>query len=147
MDTIIKIFTALGVDSSIFTQFGIIVVLYFVIKFTLFTKLQEVLDLREDRTTKLEGSANDKLVEAENMEAKFHNEINRVQTEAYIKFSTEKNEILKEKQKKVKVLEKELEEIATVKRKEIESEMKQKKEQVMKSASELSNNLVEKLVN
>ena len=70
----VEIFGKLGIDGTIFFQFGIFIVLAIALKKLLFSPLQQVLNDREDKTTGLEGKADLILQEAnklkENIELK-----------------------------------------------------------------------------
>ena len=57
METFTAIFTQLGVDSSLVPQFVIITVVFIVAQFLFLGKLQSVLETREEKTVKLESSA------------------------------------------------------------------------------------------
>ena len=53
MDMILTIFKSLGVDQTVFIQFATLIIIFFLVSNLLFSKLQEVLALREEKTTKL----------------------------------------------------------------------------------------------
>ena len=59
MEIFVSIFTQLGVDSSLVTQFVIILAVFVIAQFLFLGKLQEVLETREEKTVKLENSADE----------------------------------------------------------------------------------------
>ena len=147
MDTITNIFSSLGVDQSIFIQFPIVIVLYFVLRFLFLDKLQEVLDMREAQTTKLESSADEKFKEAEKLESEYSTRIDKAQVDAYKKFNEQREKALARQKQQIKDHEEKINDQLEQKRTELFSEMEIKKAEVMKTADGLSQNLVEKIIN
>ena len=60
----VEIFGKLGIDGTIFYQFGIFVILAVALKKLLFAPLQSVIQEREEKTTGLESKADNILKEA-----------------------------------------------------------------------------------
>lgn len=147
MDTIIGIFKSLGVDSTVFTQFIIICILYLVLRNLLFGKLQEVLELREGKTTKLEENANKKFIEAENLAKSYKEKINSAQSEAFSKLSKVKEEVLGVEKQKLKAEEAKLNSEIEAKAQQFANEVEQKRQEVLANADALANDLITKLTN
>ncbi len=147
METIINIFKSLGVDETIFVLFGMYCALYVVLKVVLFGKLQEVLEQREGKTTGLEGNANKKFAEAEEMIAKYGEKIEKANIEAQSIFSSKKDEIVARERENFKQAESRVNRDIDTKRTEFTSELNEQKKTVMQSADALSENLVQKLTN
>lgn len=147
MEAVINIFKSLGVDESIFVLFGLFVALYFVLKFVLFGKLQEVLEMREGKTTGLEGNANKKFTEAEELLAKYDDRIEKSNAEAQAILSTKKSEIVARERVKYKDAEVKVEKDVEAKKAVFVAELNEQKKSVMSSAATLSENLVQKLTN
>ncbi len=147
MDMIIGIFQKLGVDQSIFYQFAIFIVLFAALKAVFFNKLLFVLQTRESKTTKLDDEAGDKFKEAEKLSEKFDTEIQKANEEAHQNMSEMKNSNLKKIQEDQK--EKELKVLANYEeqKKAVLAEVEAKRDSVLKNSQELSENLVNKLVN
>ena len=82
MDTIYIVFDSLQIDKNFFIQFVLVTVLYFVLRFLFLDKLQEVLTLREDNTTKMESGADDKLNQAEKISKQYKEKIEDARQEA-----------------------------------------------------------------
>lgn len=147
MDKFIGIFQKLGVDESIFYQFGIFVIIFFLLKIVFFNKLLFVLQTRESKTTKLDLEAGSKFKEAEKLSEKFDKEIQKTSEEAHMKMSELKNKSVKEiseaqKNEELKVLAQYEE-----KKKGVIAEVEASRTSVLKSAENLSETLVNKLVN
>lgn len=146
MDAIVGIFVSLGVNKTIFIQFAIVIALYFVLKMVLFSKLQFILELRENKTTKLEGAANKKLQEAEAMAQKYKDQLDQAHQEAYRVLNKKKEEVLSREHKIIKAKEAELNSLVETKRKESEALVATQREEVLKSVDSLSGDLVNKLI-
>ncbi|MCF8058082.1 MAG: hypothetical protein K9K67_02205 [Bacteriovoracaceae bacterium] len=147
MDKFIGIFQKLGVDESIFYQFGIFVIIFFLLKVVFFNKLLFVLQTRESKTTKLDQEAGNKFKEADKLSEKFDKEIQKTSEEAHMKMSELKNKSVKEiseaqKNEELKVLAQYEE-----KKKGVIAEVEASRTSVLKSAENLSETLVNKLVN
>lgn len=145
MDAIIGIFTKLGVDSTIFPLFIVFLIFFFVLKAVFFNKLQEILELRETKTTKLEGNANEMLTEADELEKKYKTKIELAYQEAQTDLGEKKNEILTKEKGVIQEAQAEVNAEYQEKRKAFQVEFTAKREDVMKSADSLAKNLVEKL--
>lgn len=147
MDTFLNIFKSLGADVTFFYQLVLVLVFYFVLKYSLFGKLQEVLDLRENKTTKLEGNANKKFAEAEELAQKYKAELAKANQEAYSLLSDKKAAAESAQKAKLKEVENQLNIQVEAKRKEFMAELEVHKENVLKEADSLSGDLVNKLTN
>jgi F-type H+-transporting ATPase subunit b len=145
MDTILNIFSSLGVDKSFFTLLAMVIVSYFILKFVLFNKLQYVLELRESKTTKLEAGAHKKFQEAEELAGKYKQGISSTQQEADEYLSEKKNEVLSREKGKISQVAKELENIANEERKKFSEEILERKKGIMEKADALSTQLVDKV--
>lgn len=145
MDMIINIFKSLGVDESILPQFITVIVLFFLLKTILFSRLQEILELRESKTTKLDGGADGKFLEAENLSKQYSEAIQKAQEEAHQELANTKK-VIDTRESEIKAtsdaqVEKEVE----LKRGEFTVELQAKKEEILKEASDLSKEFVTKL--
>jgi F-type H+-transporting ATPase subunit b len=147
MEAVINIFKSLGVDETIFVLFGLFVALYFVLKFVLFGKLQEVLEMREGKTTGLEGNANKKFAEAEEMLSKYEEKIEKSNAEAQAILAAKKSEVIARERSKYKEAESKVEKDVEAKRAVFVAELNEQKKSVMTNADSLSENLVQKLTN
>jgi len=146
MDAILNIFKSLDIDQTFFVQFGIVTVLYFVMRSLLFGKLQEVLDLREEKTTKMEDGAADKLTKAEKLAKEYKEKIDGARGEAFKIVTSHKDSVMNREAANIKEHESKLEAVAEGKRVDFEKEISQKREAIMKEADSLSQELVTKIV-
>jgi F-type H+-transporting ATPase subunit b len=147
MDTILNIFKSLGADITFFYQLVLVIVFYFALKMSLFSKLQEVLDLRENKTTKLDGNANKKFAEAEELSLKYKSELDKANQEAFSIVSAKKEESLNTQKVKVKEIDGKLNAEIDEKRKVFMAELETHKTNILKEADSLSGDLVNKLTN
>ena len=145
MQMIVDIFKQLGVDDTIFTQFALVFVLFFLIKNVLMAKLQDVIELREGKTTKLEGDANQKFQEAEQLSQKYNDKIAEANAKAQKIFSDKKDEVNSDQKKVFEAAEKKTDAEVLDKKKKYEEELKKHKELVMQNADSLASNLINKI--
>lgn len=146
MDTVLTIFKSLDIDQTFFVQLVLIVILYLILRNLLFSKLQEVLDLREEKTTKMEGGAQAKLAQAEKLAEQYKESIDKARGQALSIISAKKDEVQKREAEKVKALDAKLENELNAKREEFSKELESKKESIMQQADSLSQDLVTKIV-
>lgn len=147
MDKVIQIFTQLGVDSTIFAQFAIFTVLFFVLKYVWFNKLLSVIELRENSTTKRDSNANEKFNEADKLAQKYDDEIQDTYAETFKNVNSKKEALLKEEGVRIREVEGKLATEFEAKRAELEEDYKAKKSQVLSNVDSLSGDLVNKLLN
>lgn len=146
MDQVIKVFSSLGADETVFIQFGIVVLLYFVLKDVLFAKLQFVLDLRESKTTVLDGDANSKFSEAEKLSSEYNSRIEEAKIQAHTDFVAKKSEIEKRAEKTVREAQDKYNAEYLEKRTVVKKEVEEYKADVFQNKEVLLDQLVEKLV-
>lgn len=146
MDQIVAIFNQLGVDATIAYQFVIFVVLFMVLKTVFFDKLQFVLELREAKTTKLDGAADKKFGEADKLANEYDEKIKTISGQAQHHVSEVKATAITRQKTAIKKLEEELEEQIEKDRNEFMKEIEVKRSEVLKNADQLSDGLVQKLL-
>ncbi len=141
----VDVFKKLGIDSTIIFQFIIFLATFFILKVLFFSKLLFVLEQREGKTTKLEGTANEKFAEAEKMSNKYNDEVQEANVKAQELFSEKKNQIIDKERARFKSEESKVNADLDQKRKEIESEFLIQKEAVLKNADSLAGDLSNRL--
>ena len=146
METILTILKSLDIDQTFFIQLGLVCLLYAFLRNLLFSKLQEILDLRESKTTKMEDGANAKNAQAEKLSNDYKAGIDKARSEALTIVTSKKNEVTNREGEKIKAHDKKLEEELGVKRSEFSKELESKKESIMQQADSLSQELVTKIV-
>lgn len=146
MDTILTVLKSLQIDSTLFIQLTIVTVLYFVTRNLIWSKLQDILENREAKTTKMESGAEEKTRLATELEKEYKVKIESAQSEAFSIIQTKKEEVTKREAAKVKELADKLESQLNAEKNEYAKELEEKKVAVMKDAEELSSLLVNKIV-
>jgi F0F1-type ATP synthase membrane subunit b/b' len=146
METFVSIFTQLGVDSSLPYQFVILVVVFIAAHFIFLGKLQNVLEVREEKTVKLESSADETLEKVTSMQNEY-----KVKTDdagrVALKNSTEKKQkIVQKYTDDYKLAEKELNAQVDNSRNEFSKEIKSNKDKYLAESESLSNSLVQKIL-
>lgn len=145
MSGIIKMFTQLGVDQTLFYQLIIFVALFFILKLLLFKKLQFVIDEREGKTTLLEKGANNKFAEAEKLAENYKSNLDKSYEEAQQNFDSKKVEINQVNSEKISETEKQIEKKISSKLEAFEKELSEKQEIVISQAPGLAAELAKKL--
>ena len=146
MDQIVAIFGQLGVDSTIAYQFAIFVVLFVLLKTLFFDKLQFVLELREAKTTKLDGAADKKFGEADKLAAEYDEKMKAVNAQAMNHVSEVKTKAIHEQKSEIKKIEEQLEDQVESQRQQFMKEIEVKRAEVLQNAEQLSDGLVQKLL-
>ena len=108
MDAILSIFQSLGVDQTVFVQFILVIVVFTILSAFLFPKVQEVLELRESKTTKLEGHAHALYKKAEELAEQYKNNIEKTHQEAQAATSKKKSELINSEKELLKKKEEEI---------------------------------------
>jgi len=141
----LEIFTQLGTDQSIIYQFVIVIVLFVVSKFLFLGHLQNIIETREDRTSKLEGNTEKQFEEIEKIKQGYKSKIQTANKDMKQKLDDGKTEISKKYETKYRSEEVEVNTFIEKSKKEIEAEISEKKNAVMSEAQELAKNLVSKI--
>ncbi len=141
-----EIIVKLGWDPSFWWQLGILLALFFILKFLLFDKLQWVLDHREERTSKLVEEAVQLQHEAEKIDGEYKEKLKSARHNARDFFRMKREQWLEVERKIVHGAELEIGQEYEKKRIQLEEEMKKKKEDVLGKTEQLSDELVQKLV-
>jgi F0F1-type ATP synthase membrane subunit b/b' len=141
----LDILKQLGTDQSIFYQFVVIIVVYAIAKLVFINHLQALLDTRDDKTLKLEGSTEKQFEEIEKIQAAYKEKIRVANKTLKEKLETGKADIAKSHETKYRSSADEINKFIEISKKEIEAEIKGKKEKVLADAQDLANNLVQKI--
>ena len=145
MNTIVTILNSLKIDQTFLVQFVLFIVFFNLIAPVLFNKLQQVLELRESKTTKLESLAHHVYKQAEELSEQYKNTIEKTHQDSQSIAQKKKNEILSKERELLLGAEAKMTSDYESKRTLLLKEMSDKKAVVLSEASALSNNLVEKL--
>jgi F-type H+-transporting ATPase subunit b len=145
MEVIQSILSQLGINESFFSQFIIIIVLFIILKFVLFNKLQFVLDNRDEKTVKLESSADNLFDKVNKMAEEYKNKIEEKHVEVQAYLNGEKAQSINDENIKLKEIESEIELFVEDSRSEIKEEVKEKEEEILSHTDDLAKTLIEKL--
>jgi F-type H+-transporting ATPase subunit b len=145
MDMILTIFKSLGVDQTVFIQFCTLIAIFFLVSNLLFSKLQEVLVLREDKTTKLEGNAHTIYKQADELAEQYKARLEKSHQDSHHSNQKKKSEIANLHKEKIKMAEDQFSKEYEEKRAVILTEVAAQKATLMSKVDELSGNLVSKL--
>jgi F0F1-type ATP synthase membrane subunit b/b' len=141
-----EIFTQLGVDSSLPYQFGIIVVVFILANFIFLGKLQSVLEVREEKTIKLENAAEGTLEKASSMQNEYKLKIDDANRTA-LKVSTDKKQKVTQKfTDQYKQTEKEVNALVDKSRNDFSKEIADSKEKYLAESENLAQSLVQKII-
>ncbi len=146
METFTAIFTQLGVDNSLVPQFVIILVSFVIAHFLFLGKLQSVLEVREEKTIKLESSADETIEKVQRMQIDYKAKIEDANRTA-LKTATEKKQKITQKYTdQYKQTEKEVNTFVDQSRNEFTKEVEGNKEKYLAEADALSKSLVQKIL-
>ncbi|MBL7665403.1 MAG: hypothetical protein JNM93_09730 [Bacteriovoracaceae bacterium] len=146
MDAVSAIFTQLGADASVICQFAVVIILFLLTKFVFLNRLQSVIETREAKTSKLEGSADSQFLKAEEVQKTYQEKIEKAYKEAQLYSSQKKNEVIKERDKLVKETEKEVTLFIEKSRHENVKELNERKVSLFNEADSLASSLVDKMI-
>lgn len=135
----------LGLNISFIFQFITTIILFFVAKHIFINKLQFIIENREEKTVKLESSADNIFERANTLSQKYNQRINEAKIDSQKRFNEEKSKIIKENDYKLKEAEKDIEKFIENARRENEDIVRNKKTEVLSKAEELSELLVNKI--
>ena len=147
MDTVKQIFTQLGVDSSLLPQFILVLVLFIVAKFLFLNHLQFVLENREEKTVKLESSADETLERVNKLSQGYKSKIDQANKEAMKVLLAKKGEIQTRLNDQFKKTEREINQFVDESRHQFEREVQATRGKFLAEADGLASDLVKKIVN
>jgi F0F1-type ATP synthase membrane subunit b/b' len=141
-----EIFTQLGVDDSLPYQFAIILIVFVVANFLFLGKLQNVLEVREEKTVKLENSADETLEKVTSMQNEYKSKMDNA-NRAALKTSTDKKQELNQKYTaQYKQSEKEVNAFVDQSRNDFGKEVASNKDKYLAESEALAQSLVQKII-
>jgi len=147
MDKLIQIFVQLGVDGSIFYQFAIFMVVFFVLKVVFFNKLLFVLQARESKTVKLEEGASDKFKEAQKLAKELEHLVVTANEEIHEKMTAKKASAIKAIEVTQKESTEQIMKSFEEKKADVIASIEANKAEILATADELSEKFVDKITN
>lgn len=146
METFVAIFSQLGVDSSLKYQFVIILIVFIAANFIFLEKLQNVLQIREEKTVKLENSADDVVEKANTIQAEYKAKIDEASRVALKTTTDKKQNITQKYTEQYKQTEKELGHYVDQSRLDFSKDVASNKEKYLSESEALSQSLVQKIL-
>lgn len=146
METFTAIFTQLGVDSSLVPQFVIITLVFVVAQFLFLGKLQSVLETREEKTVKLESSADETIEKVQRMQTEYKAKIEDANRTALKNSTDKKQKITQKYTDQYKQTEKEVNAFVDNSRNEFTKEVAGNKDKYLAEAETLAQSLVQKIL-
>ncbi len=145
MDTILVIINALKIDKTALIQFGILLVLFNILAPMFFKKLQEVLEKREGKTTKLENHAHAVYKQAEELADQYKAKIEKTHSDSQLHTQKKKSDVMNKERDQLKSAEEKINSEYDERKNKILKDLSEKRTVVMAEADKLAGNLVEKL--
>ncbi|MGE3608844.1 MAG: hypothetical protein AB7I27_04580 [Bacteriovoracaceae bacterium] len=146
METFKAIFTQLGVDSSLLPQLFVIIAIFAVAHFLFLSKLQNVLEKREESTFKLENSADETVEKVNKMQAERKLKIDEAHRQALKVLTDKKQEITQKYTNQYKSEEKEVSGQVDKARNDFQQEIASNKDKFLSEADTLAQTLVQKIL-
>lgn len=146
MDTVSAIFTQLGVNSTLLPQFIIVVIVFILAQFLFLGKLQNVLETREEKTVKLESSADETIEKVSKMKADYKVKIDEANRSTLKNATDKKQKIGLKLTEQYRQTEKEVGTFIDQSRNEFSKEVAGNKDKYLAEAEALSQSLVQKIL-
>lgn len=146
METFTAIFTQLGVDSSLVPQFVIILIAFIILNFLFLGRLQQVIEAREEKTVKLENSADETIEKVQKMQAEYKAHIDEAHRKALQSTNEKKQKLALQYSEQYKQTEKEVNAYVDQSRSDFSKEIEGNKEKYLSEADTLAQSLVQKIL-
>lgn len=146
METFTAIFTQLGVDSSLVPQFVIILIAFIILNFLFLGRLQQVIEAREEKTVKLENSADETIEKVQKMQAEYKAKIDEAHRKALQSTNEKKQKLALQYSEQYKQTEKEVNAYVDQSRSDFSKEIEGNKEKYLSEADTLAQSLVQKIL-
>ncbi len=140
--TIIK---SLKIDQTVLVQFVLFVVFFNIIAPLLFKKVQEILDLRDAKTTKLESASHHIFKQADDLSLQYNAKIEKTHLDSQSVTTKKKSETISAENAVLHSAEDKMSAEFDAKKSTLGKEMSEKRKSVMAEAEKLSGNLIDKL--
>lgn len=146
METVQAIFTQLGVNSSLLPQFVVVLVVFVLAQSLFLSKLQQVLESREEKTVKLENSADETFENVQKMQQEYKTKIDRAQREAFRLATEKKNKIATSFGEQYRSAERDVTNFVDQSRVDFHKEVEKNKEEYLAASKQLADSLVQKIL-
>ena len=139
------IFVQLGTDQSILYQLAVIIVMFALSKMIFIKHMQSIIETREEKTSKLEGNTEKQFEEIEKIQKAYKEKIQAANKEVKKQLDEGKNELAKKYEAQYRAEEVVVNDFINKSKTEIETEITEKRSNVLNEAEELAKNLVNKI--
>lgn len=146
METVQAIFTQLGVNSSLLPQFCIVLVVFVLAQILFLKKLQDVLETREEKTVKLENSADETIENVQKMQVEYNTKLDVAQRDIFKVTQEKKQKITSKFTEEYKNTEKDVNQFVEKSRAEFTKEVENNRDHYLAAAGQLSDSLVQKIL-
>jgi F0F1-type ATP synthase membrane subunit b/b' len=141
-----EILTQMGVDGSLAYQFVIIVAVFVIANFLFLRKLQDVLEVREEKTVKLENSADVTLEKVTSLQSEYKLKIEEANRSALKNATDKKQQITGKYTDQYKTVEREVNSFVDKSRNEFSQEIAGNKDKYLAESESLAQSLVQKIL-
>jgi F0F1-type ATP synthase membrane subunit b/b' len=141
-----EILTQMGVDGSLAYQFVIIVAVFVIAHFLFLGKLQDVLEVREEKTVKLENSADETLEKVTTLQSEYKLKIEEANRAALKNATDKKQQIAGKYTEQYKTVEREVNTFVDKSRNEFSKEIAGNKDKYLSESESLAQSLVQKIL-
>ncbi len=145
MEKISQILTQLGINSTIGTQFVVVIALYLISRFAFFKRLQEVIELRILKTKKAEDSAHELIEKFETLKEAFEQKVDSTYKEVQETKNNEKKNIDQQLAQVYKTNEGEVNAYVESSKAEVMKELEKQREAVLGQTDAFAKQLIEKI--
>lgn len=141
-----EILTQMGVDGSLAYQFVIIVAVFIIANFLFLGKLQNVLEVREEKTVKLENSADETLEKVTSMQGEYKLKIDQANRDALKNATEKKQQITQKYTEQYKAVERDVNNMVDKSRNDFSNEVASNKDKYLAESEVLAQSLVQKIL-
>jgi F0F1-type ATP synthase membrane subunit b/b' len=141
-----EILTQMGVDGSLAYQFVIIVAVFIIANFLFLGKLQNVLEVREEKTVKLENSADETLEKVTSMQGEYKLKVDQANRDALKNATEKKQQITQKYTEQYKAVERDVNNMVDKSRNDFSNEVASNKDKYLAESEVLAQSLVQKIL-
>lgn len=146
MELVLSVLEELQINSSVFYFLAVVFIMFFISRKVFFNKLQDLLEMRREKTSKLETKAESVFEKAQEMETEYLGKITEARSKAYKSFQDRKQSYVSDKADVVKKKESEVEGKVEAARASMNKEISEQKEKLLNEVGSLAEELTKKVV-
>jgi len=145
MDMIKPIIEALLIDKTVLIQFALLLIFFNLLAPLFFKRIQDVLEIRESKTTKLESNAHAVYKQAEDLAEQYKAKIEKTHQDSQSENHKRKSEIADKEKEMIKAEEEKISSEYDERKSKVLKDIANKRITVMAQADNLASDLVDKL--